>query len=674
MLEIRDPEQSRRAESGGFACAVLGEGILHREIGRALSASGTVHSQPGLNPEGLPADTAVLVAATDSWGTSGYPDIRKVCTERGVPWLTVHAELGTVVIGPLERPGIAGCLHCMELRRRRARSDPEGNASAWDQHRPAIAERPSSWLTGLASDTVAALVVHEVSLLTAGPATAQTWRATLHLDLENLTVSRHRFLPEPLCPVCGSLPADTAELAAITLVAHPKATPDTYRVRPTIRELDKLVDGYVDAETGLISALRRDTKGGLAIAAAVMPQRRGKHGEFGWGRSRSYRTSELIAILEALERYGGIEPGGKRTVTSGSYAELAGQALDPRTLGVHPAASYALPGFAFQPFDETVTTRWVWGYSFANAEPILVPEDVAYYRVPHDTPSERPFLYELSNGDAIGGCLEEAILYGILEVAERDAFLMTWYAQMPAPRIDLSSAHNRVVPLQAAAITAETGYEVLAFDTTLQQGIPCIWAMAVNPHDAGDAFKALSCAGSHLDPEHAVLNALGELGSILFSSVRSFPSETEHAHRLAADSSLVASMHDHSTLYGVADVFPRLDFLTGSPGMRTLPEMRAAVGSAFQHDDLTADLRQVIHRLVSAGMDVIVVDQTTPEHRHGGFACVKVLVPGALPMTFGHDYRRVDGLPRLLETPYQLGYCNHPLRYEEINPFPHPFP
>lgn len=43
-------------------------------------------------------------------------------------------------------------------------------------------------------------------------------------------------------------------------------------------------------------------------------------------------------------------------------------------------------------------------------------------------------------------------------------------------------------------------------------------------------------------------------------------------------------------------------------------------------------------------------------------------------MTFGHDLRRVDGLPRLYEVPRRLGHRNQPLTPDEINPHPHPFP
>ncbi len=63
------------------------------------------------------------------------------------------------------------------------------------------------------------------------------------------------------------------------------------------------------------------------------------------------------------------------------------------------------------------------------------------------------------------------------------------------------------------------------------------------------------------------------------------------------------------------------------------------------HDDLADDLRDLVARFLVSGMDVIAVDTTSPEAAAGGFACAKVIVPGAVPMTFGHHYRRVHGLP-----------------------------
>jgi ribosomal protein S12 methylthiotransferase accessory factor len=53
---------------------------------------------------------------------------------------------------------------------------------------------------------------------------------------------------------------------------------------------------------------------------------------------------------------------------------------------------------------------------------------------------------------------------------------------------------------------------------------------------------------------------------------------------------------------------------------------------------------------------------------------VKVIVPGLLPMTFGHDNRRVHGLSRLFEVPGLLGYRDQGVARQGVNPHPHPFP
>jgi ribosomal protein S12 methylthiotransferase accessory factor len=78
--------------------------------------------------------------------------------------------------------------------------------------------------------------------------------------------------------------------------------------------------------------------------------------------------------------------------------------------------------------------------------------------------------------------------------------------------------------------------------------------------------------------------------------------------------------------------------------------------------------------VLAAGLDVLAVDLTTAELRAGGLAAAKVLVPGTLPMTFGHAHRRLTGLPRLLTVPHQLGYADRPLDPAQLCTLPHPFP
>lgn len=122
------------------------------------------------------------------------------------------------------------------------------------------------------------------------------------------------------------------------------------------------------------------------------------------GRTHSYEESELTAILEGLERYCGLEPRGKQTVIHDTFYNLADQALNPLDVGIHAKEKYMQPNFPFKLFHPDRPMNWVWGYSFLQERPILVPELLAYYSL-----NSEGFVYETSNGCALGGSLEEAI-------------------------------------------------------------------------------------------------------------------------------------------------------------------------------------------------------------------------------------------------------------------------
>jgi ribosomal protein S12 methylthiotransferase accessory factor len=645
---------------------LLGKGLLADAIARTFADREPVRGEAGA----VTAGCRLVVIAHDGWDVPARHEVRQACREAATPWLPVRVELGHVVVGPVEAPDTPGCVDCADSRRGLARQHPDGYDAVWKRHGHNLRQRPSSLLTRLAADLVGVVVEADAIALLDDQPTVRTRSAMLYVDLASLRLSAHRFLPDPSCGTCGGLPVDDAAAARVDLRSRPKPDPDRYRIREVADEATALRHTYVDAVSGVVRSLRRDHHGSVVVAAAAIGLRDGAV-EHGFGRTGSYEQSELIAVLEALERYGGMAPGGRRTAVRASYRALHDRAVDPRSLGVHFADSYRRPGFPFQPFDEDLAYRWVWGYSFARQEPVLVPESYVYYRTPHVEGDPLPAAYEVSNGCALGGCLEEAILHGILEVAERDAFLMTWYARMPVPRIDLDSARDRTIPTMAELMRTGAGYHTMLFDTTVEHGVPCVWAMAVDPTDDPDRPKAVCAAGSHLDAERAARNALGELGSILDHVVRTFPNERLRARAMANDPALVTQMADHSLLYGDRHTFDRLGFLAATPDT-SFAEM--STGDSFRHADLRDDLLELAGRYIESGLDVVVVDQTTPEHVAGGLCCVKVIIPGTLPMTFGHQFRRIDGLPRLYEVPWLLGYRDRRLGPEDVNPHPHPFP
>ena len=201
--------------------------------------------------------------------------------------------------------------------------------------------------------------------------------------------------------------------------------------------------------------------------------------------------------------------------------------------------------------------------------------------------------------------------------------------------------------------------------------------MAVDEQQETSRPKVLCAAGSHPHPERALVKALQELGGALLPllSPEIFEQEQEHLYEMFNDPFKVQTMTDHSQLYWLPQAFERLSFLYCSPCHQSFQEAFSDFyAQPPQSMDLRDDLIMMINHYTQRGIDIVVVDQTSPEQDLHDLHCVKVLMPGTLSMTFDHAYRRMTGCQRLYQIPYALGYHPQPLTDEDINPHPHPFP
>ncbi|OXM83010.1 TOMM precursor leader peptide-binding protein [Paenibacillus rigui] len=642
--------------------AVVGEGVLAELVcGELISESQIVRLTDFR--EGLPKDVDFALVLNDAWQPDVHREAEAVLQAAGIPWLRGFVAFGEGVIGPLVRPGKSGCSRCADTRQLTAGRD-RGEMRALQQR---LTETG-----GMLSDTWASRtgLLHMAHLLTAESrnvlrrSRSRTEEHVVFVNLKTLNCSSHFFLPDPLCPICGRLPEDSRDAAQISLKPSPKVGDNIYRSR-SLQELKAfLTQDYFDYKTGLLNGKMLDLVSPLADVTVNLPML--EQDELTAGRTNSYADSELSAVLEGLERYCGMAPRGKRSVIIGSFRQFAGDALDPVTVGLYAKEQYELPGFPFRPFDPDAETHWVWGYSFAQGRPILVPQWLAYY----SSPCRQGFVYETSNGCAVGGSLEEAIMYGMLEVVERDSFLLTWYAKLPLPRLDPQSAGDRDLNLVVDRLRAIAGFDVLLFNATMENGIPSIWAIAKNRKPNG--LNLICAAGAHPDPVRAAKGAVHELSGMMLTLDQKFEANREDYIQMLHNPSLVRSMEDHSMLYSLPEAEPRLRFLLEEN--RPLRAFAQEFEPAPKHRDLTEDLKAMIGKFLRLHLDVVVVDQTTPELRRNGLHCVKVLIPGMLPMTFGYHFTRLAGLERALRVPAELGYIEKPLHPEELNAHPHPFP
>ncbi|WP_370222952.1 TOMM precursor leader peptide-binding protein [Cytobacillus sp.] len=641
---------------------VVGEGLLADSICKELPAEYKVVHHVNFEPE-LPDGTDLILVVNDTWMPSAHKKAEEVSRSSGIPWLRGFVSFGEGVIGPFVHPSEPGCSQCADTRKLLAGRDREEMWELQQRFEESSGLKRDAWSSRSGLLQMSYLLAAEVHRVLED-SLADLERRMYLVSLKTFKTSCHLILPDSLCQVCSSLPEDSQAAARITIKPSPKISADSYRCR-SLEDLDQtLVRNYLDPRTGLLNGKMYDFTPPFADVVVNLPMFRGDEGVA--GRTHSYKVSELTAILEGLERSCGISPRGKRTAVYDSFRNLEDQALNPLKVGVHADEQYARPHFPFKKFDPDIPMNWVWGYSFLQERPILVPELLAYYSLG----CGNGFVYETSNGCALGGSLEEAIFYGILEVVERDSFLMAWYGQLALPRLDPYSSNDQELHLMIDRVRTVAGYDLHLYNATMEHGIPSIWAMAKNRKKKG--LNIICAAGAHPDPVRAVKSAVHELAGMMGTLDDKFDENKTDLQQMLQNSSLVGKMDDHGMLYGLPEAEERLKFLLDEN--RPLRTFSEEFKRDRRHADLTDDLQDLLQALHRQNLDAIVVDQTTPEIKRSGLHCVKVLIPGMLPMTFGHHLTRVTGLERVLKVPMNLGYVKEPLTLEQLNPHPHPFP
>jgi ribosomal protein S12 methylthiotransferase accessory factor len=571
-------------------------------------------------------------------------------------------------------PGTAGCQEppcycCVARRWQELRSAEERDTLERGNALRPVGEIP--WLTAFSLRALADLVVTALQA-PAGRPPGPYQAYVYELRLDALITRRRIVVADPDCPVCGTPVPDGAGRVIGEPVSRRKPAPDTYRLRDA-GDFGLTLDAYANPLCGSL--------GSMAIPAYDSPTSapvtgftrvRGRAGlhEFFWsGHANSYERSAWLGLLEGLERYAGLAARGLGPRVVASLRELSHPALDPRAYGVYVDEFYDFGAPYYTRFTPDLPIPWVWGYSLRDKRPILVPERLVYYLGRDTGPN---FVEECSNGCAIGSCAEEAILHGMLELIERDAFLLCWYGKIRLPEIDpdsCSSSDTRFMVDRLRMI----GYDVRLFDNRIDFPIPVVTGVAVRRD--GRLGSLCFGAGSGMEPEEAVRAALCEFASYVPNFEERMLESLDEARAMSADYSRVKELRHHSLLFGLPEMAHHADFMLGRPRPRPIGEIYADWDRARpRHHDLADDLRYCQGLLTEAGFDVIVVDQTPPDQRRAGLATMCVIVPGLLPIDFGWHKQRVLHMPRLRTAARRAGLREDDLGADQINFVPHPFP
>ncbi len=635
---------------------------------RELTARHEAASSPA-----LPAPFVVPLGHADTLGfgvTDPYAAAR--------PAANVQLTSRAVLLGPWcgGDPETAPCGQCLAMRWQRLRSRSEREALELGY--------PSRGATGwpvLTDFSVDAVWAAYRAVLPGGrPAPAAFTPAdralaqVTRVDLVTLATATFPLLPEPLCPACVRERPDTAEAARMDLGPRPKPAPDGYRLKP----LDAYPLPTAALANPVCGAIGTDTW--INPASTTTAPVAGTHFVRGYaglndvtwsGQSNRYTTSRTLAYLEGLERYAGTHRRRGTAPLTESYHTLVADGvpvLNPADCGFYAPETYTTDHLV-SPFDPDRRIPWVWGHSLRDDRPVLVPARLAHYSAGVDADN---FVFECSNGCATGGSLEEAILFGLLELIERDAFLLAWYGRARLAEIDLATCRTPAIHSMVHR-AALHGYDVHAFDTRMDLAVPVVTALAVR-RDGGYGTLSFAAAAG-FDPEGTVEAALSEV--LTYIPYLPYQVAERHAEleEMERDFTRVLHLKDHAQLYGLPAMARHAAEYLNPTAVKPVTELyRDWETLRPRTGDLLDDLRLVRDALSGAGFDVIAVDQTTPEQHRMGLHTVSTTVPGLLPLDFGWTRQRALRMPRLRTALRDAGLREDVLTEAEIKTVPHPFP
>jgi ribosomal protein S12 methylthiotransferase accessory factor len=185
----------------------------------------------------------------------------------------------------------------------------------------------------------------------------------------------------------------------------------------------------------------------------------------------------------------------------------------------------------------------------------------------------------------------------------------------------------------------------------------------------------LLSAGSGLDPDQAMRAALVEVATYLPEFQQRVEARLDLAYDMIADPTKTISVEHHQLLYGLPEMFDKTRFLLDNPTVKTVEETYTNWNARRPRNaDLRDDLMFCVGEILEKGMDVIVVDQTSPTQAQIGVHTVATIVPGLMPIDFGYGRDRTYTLPRLRTVPYTQKFYDQPFNPVHINVDLHPFP
>jgi ribosomal protein S12 methylthiotransferase accessory factor len=374
------------------------------------------------------------------------------------------------------------------------------------------------------------------------------------------------------------------------------------------------------------------------------------------GKGVTEEDAMLGAVGEAIERYCASHTPLKQ-MRRARAADLD-DAIPPTEFVLYSPGQYARRGFPYQPWRPDAEYLWIKAMEFGSQQMVWVPAALAHLSQPGDQPQDL-LCMSTSSGLAAGPNLVWALRNSVLELLEREAFMITWLNCLDVPEIDFSGSDG--VMAEIRSVFRRWGTEVRAFELATDMPVSAVMAVALDQTGKGPA--AVVGLGCELDAQRALCRALFEICQVHETFRRKCGhGAADHLNR----HSDVSTLEHHAAYFFRRDHFHELDFLLQTTRRVQIEELLSSTGRSAQQD------LELLHGgLNRAGCRLFFRDLTTPDVLPYPIRVVRALITGIQPIHFGYGLERLGG-NRLYELPLKIGFARKPASEASLNTCPHP--
>lgn len=385
------------------------------------------------------------------------------------------------------------------------------------------------------------------------------------------------------------------------------------------------------------------------------------HDPSGYGFGKNEEITLSKAIGEFLERYFFTLYKSERLLR-GSIRQIGSR---NRLVDLSQFASFSSSqkeaDTRFQ-YGEDDVFSWEKITRFSNKTNLLIPAQFVYWN--YHRSKDEPILRE-TNTNGAGGFFsrEGAILSGLYELIQRDAFLIYWLNKLSPPKIIPESVPNGDFQYFLRE-SKKYGFKIHCLNITSDIIVPSFAVVIEDDSGCGPRFSV--GAGAESDPAKALLRALEEAWAVYYWLRPQVTFELPKNYEPFRDSSL--GRIQRLRLWAHKDMASEFSFfLAGSED--TFSANSFDYPSVFSSE--TDELTQLIAKIEGKGPGYEVYCYMA---KHSilsslGYRCAKVIVPQLVPLYLRETLAPL-GSKRLREVPENLGYTAAAV----LNPLPHPFP